>query len=93
MIGITMKRPYVWGIAMTMSENMLKVATPIMIVGMIVGLAISLFQALTSIQEMTLTFVPKILVVFASLLVLLPFMFDVMRRFMESVADRIVGIG
>jgi flagellar biosynthesis protein FliQ len=72
---------------------MLKVATPIMIVGMIVGLTISLFQALTSIQEMTLTFVPKILVVFASLLVLLPYMFDVMKTFMESVADRIVGIG
>jgi len=72
---------------------MLKVATPIMIIGMIVGLSISLFQALTSIQEMTLTFVPKILVVFASLLVLLPFMFDVMKTFMESVADRIVGIG
>lgn len=72
---------------------MLKVATPVMIVGMIVGLSISLFQALTSIQEMTLTFVPKILVVFASLIVLLPFMFDVMRHFMESVADRIVGLG
>ena len=72
---------------------MLKVATPIMIIGMIVGLAISLFQALTSIQEITLTFVPKILVVFTSMLVLLPFMFNVMKRFMESVADRIVGIG
>jgi flagellar biosynthetic protein FliQ len=73
--------------------TMLKVATPIMIVGMIVGLTISLFQALTSIQEMTLTFVPKILVVFASLLLLLPFMFHVMKTFMESVADRIVGLG
>ena len=73
--------------------TMLKVATPIMIVGLIVGLAISLFQALTSIQEMTLTFVPKILVVFTSLLVLLPYMFEIMQRFMESVADRIVGIG
>jgi flagellar biosynthetic protein FliQ len=72
---------------------MLKVATPIMVIGMIVGLAISLFQALTSIQEMTLTFVPKILVVFVSLIVLLPYMFGVMKTFMESVADRIVGIG
>lgn len=72
---------------------MLKVATPIMLVGLVVGLAISLFQALTSIQEMTLTFVPKILIVFTSLLVLLPYMLDVMQRFMESVADRIVGIG
>jgi flagellar biosynthetic protein FliQ len=73
--------------------TMLKVATPIMIVGLIVGLAISLFQALTSIQEMTLTFVPKILIVFTSLLVLLPYMFDIMQNFMESVAGRIVGIG
>ena len=73
--------------------TMLKVATPIMIVGMIVGITVSLFQALTSIQEMTLTFVPKILIVFTSLLVLLPYMFDVMQRFMESVTDRIVGIG
>jgi flagellar biosynthetic protein FliQ len=73
--------------------TMLKVATPIMIVGMVVGLAISLFQALTSLQEMTLTFVPKILIVFTSLLVLLPYMFQVMQHFMESVANRIVGIG
>lgn len=73
--------------------TMLKVATPIMVVGLIVGLVISLFQALTSIQEMTLTFVPKILIVFTSLLVLLPYMFETMQRFMESVADRIVGIG
>ncbi len=73
--------------------TMMKVATPIMVVGMIVGLAISLFQALTSLQEMTLTFVPKILIVFTSLLILLPYMFEVMQHFMESVADRIVGIG
>lgn len=72
---------------------MLKIATPIMLIGMIVGLTVSLFQALTSVQEMTLTFVPKILVVFASLLVLLPYMFDVMKVFMESIADRIVGLG
>ncbi|MDH3701200.1 MAG: flagellar biosynthesis protein FliQ [Alphaproteobacteria bacterium] len=71
----------------------LKVASPIMLVGLVVGLAIALFQALTSIQEMTLTFVPKILVVFASLLVLMPFMFGIMQRFMETIATRIVGIG
>jgi flagellar biosynthetic protein FliQ len=73
--------------------TMLKVATPIMMVGLVVGLAIALFQALTSIQEMTLTFVPKILIVFTSLLVFLPFMLDVMRGFMESIAGRIIGIG
>jgi flagellar biosynthetic protein FliQ len=71
----------------------LKVASPIMLLGLVVGLIIALFQALTSIQEITLTFVPKILVVFASLIVLMPFMFGVMHRFMESIADRIIGLG
>ena len=50
------------------------VTAPIMLVGLVVGLIISLFQALTSIQEMTLTFVPKILLVFMSLVIFLPFM-------------------
>jgi flagellar biosynthesis protein FliQ len=73
--------------------TLLKVTTPIMLVGLIVGLIISLFQALTSIQEMTLTFVPKILIVFFSLVIFLPFMLDTMRGFMEGVADKIIGLG
>lgn len=73
--------------------TLLIVTTPIMLVGLVVGLAIALFQALTSIQEMTLTFVPKILLVFLSLIVLLPFMLDTMRVFMENVADKIIGLG
>ncbi len=52
----------------------IKLAAPLMIVSLAVGLVISLFQALTQIQEMTLAFVPKILVIFISLLALLPFM-------------------
>jgi len=73
--------------------TLLQVTTPIMLVGLVVGLIIALFQALTSIQEMTLTFVPKILVVFMSLIVLLPFMLETMQVFMESIADRIIGLG
>jgi flagellar biosynthetic protein FliQ len=73
--------------------TLLKVTTPIMLVGLVVGLIISLFQALTSIQEMTLTFVPKILIVFFSLVLLLPFMLDTMRGFMEGVAEKIIGLG
>jgi flagellar biosynthetic protein FliQ len=73
--------------------TLIKVTTPIMLVGLVVGLIISLFQALTSIQEMTLTFVPKILIVFVSLVLLLPFMLDTMRIFMEGVADKIIGLG
>ncbi|MCG8547799.1 MAG: flagellar biosynthesis protein FliQ [Alphaproteobacteria bacterium] len=73
--------------------TMLKVAGPVMLLGLMVGLVIALFQALTSIQEITLTFVPKILVVFVSLIVLMPFMFGVMQQFMESITDRIIGLG
>lgn len=71
---------------------MLKVATPIMLIGLVVGLIIAIFQALTSIQEMSLTFVPKILAVFVSLIVLLPFMFETMVKYMEGIVDRIIGI-
>ena len=69
------------------------VVAPVMLVGVVVGLIISLFLALTSIQEMTLTFVPKILLVFMSLVIFLPFMLETMRLFMEGVADKIIGLG
>ena len=69
----------------------LKVGTPIMLISLIVGLIISLFQALTQIQEVTLTFVPKILLVFVSLLVLAPFMLHVLTDFTEQLMQRIVG--
>jgi len=72
---------------------MLKIGAPIMMIALIVGLAISLVQALTQIQEMTLSFVPKILVMLASLLLLLPFMFATLSTFTERLADRIVSIG
>jgi len=71
---------------------LLQLATPVMMVGLIVGLSIALFQALTQIQEITLTFVPKIIVVFLSLLILLPFMLEVLQTFMANVADRIANL-
>tara|TARA_B100000925_G_C21691454_1_gene338378 strand:- start:6 stop:272 length:267 start_codon:yes stop_codon:yes gene_type:complete len=71
---------------------MLTVASPVMLIGLVVGLAVAIFQALTSIQEMSLTFVPKILAVFVSLIILLPFMFETMTKYMEGIVDRIVGI-
>lgn len=69
----------------------LKIGTPIMLISLIVGLIISLFQALTQIQEATLTFVPKILVVFVSLLLLAPFMLHTLTDFTEQLMQRIVG--
>jgi len=71
--------------------TVLQVSSPIMMVGLVVGLAIAVFQALTQIQEATLTFVPKILAVFASMLFLIPFMLDRLRTFMSFVMDHAIG--
>jgi len=69
------------------------VAGPAMAVALVVGLAIALLQALTQIQEMTLTFVPKIVAIFLALLVFLPFMGDAMGGLMHRISDRIVSGG
>ena len=71
---------------------LLKTAAPVMIIALGVGLTISLLQALTQIQEMTLTFVPKIIVIFLTLLVMLPWMMDILFTFMGVVADRIINV-
>jgi flagellar biosynthesis protein FliQ len=71
----------------------LKVGAPMMIVALAVGLAISLLQALTQIQEQTLVFVPKILAVFVSMLLMLPFMGDALAGYMTRIAARIAGGG
>lgn len=65
---------------------------PIMLTALVVGLAIALVQALTQVQEMTLTFVPKILVIFLSLIIFLPFMLNTLTAFTERLADRIAGL-
>ncbi len=72
---------------------MLKISGPLLGATLVVGLCISLFQALTQIQEMTLSFVPKILVMFVSLLVLMPFMYSTLTIFAHSLMDRIVALG
>ena len=65
-------------------EITLFVSLPIMGVGLIVGLIISLFQALTQIHEVTLTFVPKIVAVLLTLLYLLPWMMEKMMSYTEQ---------
>ena len=63
---------------------------PLMMISLAVGLGIALFQALTQIQEMTLTFVPKILVTFVALLILLPFIIRQVTEFMERISQLII---
>jgi flagellar biosynthesis protein FliQ len=69
------------------------VASPLMLIGLVVGVVISLFQALTQIQEMTLVFVPKILAIFIAMLIALPFMADLLQGQMGRIAARIVAMG
>ena len=71
----------------------LQLAGPIMLAGLLIGLLIALFQALTTIQEMTLTFVPKILVIFAALIFFLPFMMTTLKKFTQQLYSLIVTLG
>ena len=72
---------------------MIIVSAPMMVVGLIVGIVIALFQALTQIQEQTLVFVPKIIAIFVTMLIALPFMGSTMAGYMTRLADLIVTGG
>lgn len=87
-----METPEVLEIAREAIMVSLQIGAPIMAVALVVGLAISLIQALTQIQELTLTFVPKILVIFLSLLIFLPFMLSTLTSFTERLAERIATL-
>jgi flagellar biosynthetic protein FliQ len=64
------------------------IATPILVTAMVIGLAVSLFQSVTSIQEPTLAFVPKALGIVALLIVLMPWMLRTMIEFTTSMIEK-----
>ncbi len=68
-------------------------AGPIMAIALSIGLAIAFFQALTQIQEMTLTFVPKIIAIFSGLLLLTPYIYSTVKKLSDQVFDLIVSGG
>lgn len=68
----------------------IKIAAPVMLAGLAVGFVVSLFQALTQIQEQTLAFIPKILSIFIVLMLTLPFMADSLNSFMVTLTEWIV---
>jgi flagellar biosynthetic protein FliQ len=86
-----MTGPEVLDVARDAIYTLVIVSAPVMLVGLVVGVAVSLLQALTQIQEMTLAFVPKILAIFVSLLVALPFMAEKLNAEMLRIAARIVS--
>ncbi len=77
----------------SMFKTVLYAAGPIMGIALVLGLFIAFFQALTQIQEMTLTFVPKIVAIFVGLLIFTPFMYAMVRNLADRTFDLIVSGG
>jgi len=84
-----MTEEFVIGIARDAFYTILLVSAPALIVSTIVGLLISIFQAATSISEMTLTFVPKIIAIGVVCILVLPFMMQKMIGFTKYIFDLI----
>lgn len=70
----------------------IQLCLPALVVALVVGVAIGLFQALTQIQEQTLVYAPKIIAIFLSVLLFLPLMGSMLGAFMRNIAARIAGI-
>ncbi|MDQ6972404.1 MAG: flagellar biosynthesis protein FliQ [Mariprofundaceae bacterium] len=70
----------------------LLLSLPMLIVALLVGVAISLFQAVTQIQEMTLTFVPKIIAVFGSMVLAAPWLTNTMVTYTRHLIENIPGL-
>ena len=77
------------GFAQEAIRTTILVAMPMLGLGLFVGLAVSIFQSVTSIQEMTLTFVPKILAVLLGLLFFLPWILDNMMSYAKTVIEQL----
>ncbi|MFO1148491.1 MAG: flagellar biosynthetic protein FliQ [Alsobacter sp.] len=84
-----MNGPEILDIARDGIVTFLKVASPLMLVALVVGLVISLVQALTQIQEQTIVSVPKIIIMGLAMILLLPFMGDALAAYMTRIAARI----
>lgn len=66
-------------------EVTLLLSAPVLLLGLIAGLIVSVFQAVTQINEMTLTFIPKLLAIFLGLILFLPWMLQIMTEYMAGI--------
>jgi len=66
-------------------EMTIMISAPMLGFGLIIGIAVSIFQAVTSIQEMTLTFIPKIVGVMAAIVIFMPWMLQMMLSFTAGI--------
>ena len=79
-----MTEQFIVDFAMSSIKTTLLVSAPMLGFGLVTGLVISIFQAVTSIQELTLTFIPKILAVFLALFLFFPWIMQIMLSFTEQ---------
>ncbi|MDQ1331215.1 MAG: flagellar biosynthesis protein FliQ [Thermodesulfobacteriota bacterium] len=80
---------FVTAFAQEAIKTTILVSLPILVIGLVVGLAVSIFQAVTQINEMTLTFVPKILAIFLGLVLFGGWMMELMVRFTVNTIEQI----
>ena len=80
-----MDQAFIIDFAMESIKTTLLLSAPMLGFGLVTGLLVSIFQAVTSIQELTLTFMPKILAVFFSLLLFFPWLLQVMLSFTSKI--------
>ncbi|MDY0389331.1 flagellar biosynthesis protein FliQ [Desulfobulbus oligotrophicus] len=74
-------------------QTILLTAAPMLIAAMVIGLMISIFQAATQINEQTMTFIPKIVAVFITLLIFGPWIMDVLVTFTTGTITQIASVG
>ena len=72
-----------------LTAHIMMLATPLLLTGMVVGLSVSLFQAVTSLQEQTLTFVPKALAVTTLLFFIMPWMVRTLMDYTKGIFEKI----
>ena len=86
-----MTEQFIVDFALEAIKTTLLVSAPMLGFGLITGLVISIFQAVTSIQELTLTFIPKILAVFLALFLFFPWILRIMMSFTERILINFPG--
>ncbi len=80
-----MTEQFIVDFALDAIKTTLLVSAPMLVFGLVTGLVVSIFQAVTSIQELTLTFIPKILAVFFALFLFFPWLMKIMLSFTRNI--------
>ena len=80
---------FVTGLGIEAIKMIGMLAGPLLLMGLVIGLMVSIFQAVTSIQEMTLTFIPKMVIVGVTLMVLFPWMLEMMTEYTTRIITEI----